>query len=261
MQNNNYWVNRITHQNEVLFDRAATATDKKLAELYRNTAESIALDIAKLYDKLGKPAEEILMNDLYKNNQYYFLLNQINQKLRALGEAEIQILDTELLKMYEMTAAAVNNQAGFQVGFEDAARNVTDKIWCPDGKHWSSRVWTNKAIMQNQLEQGLADCVARGLSKDKVVTELATLCGNDRYKAERLVRTELTYIQNEACANTYEKAGITQYEYLSASDNRVSKICKQTNGKKFYFKEKQVGKNFPPLHANCRCTILPIVDI
>ena len=261
MKQNNYWVNRIAHQNEVLFERTAAATDKKMAELYRNTAESIAADIAILFDKLEGNGGEILMNDLYKNNQYYWLLSQINKKLRELGEKEILILDAEMLKMYEETSAMVQNQAGFQVGFDDAAKDITKRIWCPDGKHWSNRVWTNKAIMQNTLEQGLTDCVARGLSKDKVVTELATLCGNDRYKAERLVRTELTFVQNEACAETYEKAGILQYEYLSASDNRVSKICKQTNGKRFYFKEKQVGKNFPPLHANCRCTILPIVNI
>lgn len=257
----NYWVDRIAHQNEVCFERAAAATEKKLAKLYKNTADSIALDIALLFDKLDKPAEEILINDLFKNNQYYWLLSQINQKLRELGEAEIQIIDAELLKMYETTSALVQNQAGFQVGFEDSAKDIVNKIWCPDGKHWSARVWNNKAIMQEALEQGLTDCVARGLSKDKVVTELAAMAGNDRYKAERLVRTELTYIQNEAAADTYEKAGITQYEYLSATDARVSKICKQTNGKKFYFKEKQVGKNFPPLHANCRCTILPIVNI
>ena len=99
---------------------------------------------------------------------------------------------------------------------------------------------------------------------DRRVTEALktarTKFESEKKEAERLVRTELTFVQNEACAETYEKAGILEYEYLSASDNRVSKICKQTNGKRFYFKEKQVGKNFPPLHANCRCTILPIVE-
>ena len=260
MKQNNYWVNRIAHQNEVNFNRQTAAVEKKLAELYTSTAESIASEIDALLSKLDKPIEEILVNDLYKNNQYYFLLNQINQKLRELGEAEIVILNEELLKMYEMTSAAVQNQAGFQVSFESKDKEIVNRIWCPDGKHWSSRVWTNKAIMQANLEQGLTDCLARGLSKDKVVSTLTEEMGCERYKAERLVRTELTFVQNEACAETYEKAGILQYEYLSASDNRVSKICKQTNGKRFYFKEKQVGKNFPPLHANCRCTILPIVE-
>lgn len=257
----NYWYDRVLHQNDVNFNRTAADTDKKLAELYRSTAESIALDIAHLYDKLNKPVEEIHINDLFKNNQYYFLLSQINQKLTALGQAEISIMDSSLLKMYEMTAAMVNNQAGFQVGFEDSAQDVTNKIWCPDGKHWSARIWTNKSKMQAALEKGITDCVSRGLSKDKVVTEIAELTGNQRYMAERLVRTELTFVQNEAAAETYEKAGIVQYKYLSATDNRVSKQCKALNGKPFYFKEKQIGKNFPPLHANCRCTIIPVVNI
>lgn len=256
----NYWTDRVVHQNEVMFNSSAAAIEKKLGELYKNTADGIALDIEKLFEKLDKPVEEILINDLYKNNQYYWLLSQINQRLRELGEAEIQILDTELLKMYETTSVMVQNQAGFQVSFEDSAKDVVNKIWCPDGKHWSSRIWTNKAIMQDALEKGLTDCVARGLSKDKVVTELAAMAGNDRHKAERLVRTELTYIQNEAAADTYEKAGITKYQYISATDNRVSKQCKAINGQIFELKNKQIGKNFPPLHANCRCTIVPILE-
>lgn len=257
----NYWTDRVIYQNEINFERSAATTKKKLAQLYKKTANSITTDITLLLDKLNKPAEEILINDLYRNNQYYWLLSQINKKLTQLGQEEVKILNEELLKMYQLTSSLVQNQAGFQLSFEDSAKEVIDKIWCPDGKHWSSRIWKNKNTMAATIEQGLTDCIARGLTKDKVVSDVAAITFNDRYKAERLVRTELTYIQNEAAADTYEKAGITQYEYLTAKDERVSEVCRNSNGKKFYFKEKQIGKNFPPLHANCRCTILPIVNV
>lgn len=256
----NYWIDRIEHQNEVNFQKSTAAADKKLAEAYRKTANSLLLDITALYDKFDKKPEEILVNDLYKNNQYYFLLGQINQKLTELGEAEIKILSAEMLDLYKETSTAVQNQAGFQVSFEDSAKDVLNRIWCPDGKHWSSRVWRNKAEMQQRLEQGIIDCVSRGLSKDKVVTEIADLVGKDRGKAERLVRTELTFVQNEAAADTYEKAGITHYKFITAKDNRVSKECKALNNKIFSFGEKRTGKNFPPIHANCRCTIVPIIN-
>lgn len=256
----NYWIDRIEHQNEVNFQKTTAAADKKLAELYRRTANSLLLDITALYDKFDKKPEEVLVNDLYKNNQYYFLLGQINQKLTALGEEEIKIISAEMLKLYEETSKVVQNQAGFQVSFEDSAQDALNRIWCPDGKHWSSRVWKNKAEMQQRLEQGIIDCVSRGLSKDKVVTEIADLVGKDRSKAERLVRTELTFVQNEAAADTYQKAGITHYKFISAKDSRVSKECKALNNKVFSFGEKRVGKNFPPIHANCRCAIIPIIN-
>ena len=84
-------------QNEINFERSAATTEKKLAQLYKKTANSITTDITLLLDKLNKPAEEILINDLYRNNQYYWLLSQINKKLTELGQEEVKILNDELL--------------------------------------------------------------------------------------------------------------------------------------------------------------------
>lgn len=256
----NYWVDRVNRQNNINFNRSAAATDKKLAELYKKTGEQIAKDIKKLYANLDVPEDEIRINDLYKNNQFYELLGNINKQLTKLGEDEIKINNKTLLGMYNKTSKMVSNQAGFSVGFEDGAQAAIDKIWCPDGKHWSSRVWKNKSVMQAQLEQGITDCVARGLSKEKLITEITEKVDKDRYKASRLVRTELTYVQNAAAADTYEKAGCKKYEYCAALDNRTSEECKKLNGQQFYFAEAVVGKNFPPMHANCRCTIVPVFD-
>ena len=256
----NYWVDRVNRQNNINFNRSAAATDKKLAELYKKTGEQIAKDIKKLYANLDVPEDEIRINDLYKNNQFYELLGKINKQLTKLGEDEIKINNKTLLGMYNKTSKMVSNQAGFSVGFEDGAQAAIDKIWCPDGKHWSSRVWKNKSVMQAQLEQGITDCVARGLSKEKIITEITEKVDKDRYKASRLVRTELTYVQNAAAADTYEKAGCKKYEYCAALDNRTSEECKKLNGQQFYFAEAVVGKNFPPMHTNCRCTIVPVFD-
>ena len=256
----NYWVDRVNRQNNINFNRSAAATDKKLAELYKKTGEQIAKDIKKLYANLDVPEDEIRINDLYKNNQFYELLGKINKQLTKLGEDEIKINNKTLLGMYNKTSKMVSNQAGFSVGFEDGAQAAIDKTWCPDGKHWSSRVWKNKSVMQAQLEQGITDCVARGLSKEKLITEITEKVDKDRYKASRLVRTELTYVQNAAAADTYEKAGCKKYEYCAALDNRTSEECKKLNGQQFYFAEAVVGKNFPPMHANCRCTIVPVFD-
>lgn len=256
----NYWVDRVNRQNNINFNRSAAATDKKLAELYKKTGEQIAKDIKKLYANLDVPEDEIRINDLYKNNQFYELLGKINKQLTKLGEDEIKINNKTLLGMYNKTSKMVSNQAGFSVGFEDGAQAAIDKIWCPDGKHWSSRVWKNKSVMQAQLEQGITDCVARGLSKEKIITEITEKVDKDRYKASRLVRTELTYVQNAAAADTYEKAGCKKYEYCAALDNRTSEECEELNGQQFYFAEAVVGENFPPMHANCRCTIVPVFD-
>lgn len=260
MRTSKYWINRINHQNEINYGRLTTDTDKKLAQLYAETANEIVAEIMKLYDKFDKRPEDVIMNDFYKNNNYYLMLNKINKKLAELGQAEIRIMNTQLLELYQKTSETVSSNIGFTIGFDAGNQEVVNRIWCPDGKHWSNRIWKNKAVMQDRLEKGIADCVSRGLSKDKVVSSLVDAIGVDRKKAERLVRTELTYVQNQACADTYTKAGIDKYEYLAIEDTRTSEQCHNLNGKVFRFADAQIGVNFPPIHANCRCTIIPVIE-
>lgn len=211
-----------------------------------------------MYRKINKPEEEILMNDLYRNNQYYFLLSRINEELTKLGLQEIKITQDWLLEMYEKSAALAADSIGFQVPLASGT-DVINRIWCADGKNWSDRVWTNKKLMQQRLEECITNCVSRGLNKEKVISEIAGICNVSRGKAERLVRTELTHVQNEASADTYQKAGCTEYEYLCETGNEEPDECDELNGQVFRFADKQIGVNFPPMHCNCRCTILPVV--
>lgn len=107
----------------------------------------------------------------------------------------------------------------------------------------------------------MVDCVSGGLPKDKAVNEICNLAINgNRSAADRIVRTELTRIQNAAAADTYKAAGIEKYEYSAVDDDRTSEECAALDGKIFRLDEAVVGENFPPIHPNCRCTIIPIVD-
>ena len=77
--------------------------------------------------------------------------------------------------------------------------------------------------------------------------------------AECLMRTETSYVQNQTAAKSYEDAGCTDYEILTASDRRTCSRCAAQNGKRYPFTAMQPGENAPPFHPNCRCTILPVV--
>lgn len=261
-QKNNYWVDRIQKQNEANYQRSVAETRKLLGDAYTASAQSIKSDIIKLFDKLDKQDDgSYLASDLYKNNYYYDLLNSINRQLNLLGIQEIKITEGKLLDLYEKTSTTVQNEMNWEVQFDNAAGKVLDNVWTPDKTHYSSRIWKNKAEMADTLEQGLMDAVTRGLSKDKIVDSMLSIVGNDRYKAERIVRTELTHIQNQACLDTYKKAGVEYYEFLAAMDDRTSEECEELNGERFRLDEACTGVNFPPIHPNCRCTIIPVIQV
>ena len=128
--NNDWWEEYLRQ----VYNQETEETDERLIKLYLQTARRLKRDIEELYNKFDKRPEEIIMNDLYKNNQYYHFLNSVNKELRKLGEKEIQIMDEELLKVYEMTSKTVSNQIGFQQTFELPAQRVIHSIWCKDGK-------------------------------------------------------------------------------------------------------------------------------
>lgn len=59
---------------------------------------------------------------------------------------------------------------------------------------------------------------------------------------------------------SYEATGLDGYIFLATLDLGTSDICQFLDGKRFKLKDAQVGKNYPPMHPNCRSTTIPDVD-
>lgn len=78
--------------------------------------------------------------------------------------------------------------------------------------------------------------------------------------AERLVRTEASYVANRAAVEEYAQAGCRYVEFLTAKDSRTCPICAGHDGDIVPIEKAKTGSNIPPLHPNCRCTVLPVVE-
>lgn len=257
-----YWQERELKQRELQYDMTLAQYEAELKMKYQQSLKAVNRDIEKLYDELLVSSADgtLLASDLYKYNRYFSLMKSLNKQLKALGGDEINITKQKLLDMYAITSSAVGKSIGFSGEFnQKAAREVINSIWCADGKHWSNRIWQNKAQLQVALEKGLIDCVSRGVSKDELVKTLMETFNVGYRKADRIARTELSYVQNKAAMNKYEEAGLDEYEILSAHDERTCPVCSKMNGKRFKLSEAEAGVNYPPLHANCRCAVLGVL--
>ena len=102
----------------------------------------------------------------------------------------------------------------------------------------------------------------------------------DEWKWKRvalIVRTETTRLSNQASQIAREDIGIEYKKWYTANDERTCPYCSSFNGKKVWIKENYASagdvivwekqnlilKNdvvYPPLHPNCRCIIVPVVD-
>jgi SPP1 gp7 family putative phage head morphogenesis protein len=260
-----YWYDRIDYQSGKAYNKRLHKVDKQLQFEYQRALKDIELDMVALYDKLVSEAAngEIRPNDLYKYNRYFEMHNKINQRLTALGGKEVKIYHAELLSMYQQVQDIITKEAPHVLGnamvSEDMATKAIDAVWCADGKHWSDRVWKSKEALQTSIEKGLMDCIVRGVPKDEFVKELMKRFNVSYAQADRLARTELSFIQNQATADRYQSAGIEKYEILAARDARTSDICREQDGKIYEFSKMQVGVNYPPFHPNCRTTVIPVL--
>lgn len=258
---NNYWIARSLKQQDILYDKTLQESQQQLMKVYKEALNDVKDDITSLYLKLIKTAEDIKINDLYRYNRFYNLHNKINRVLSSLGNEEKAILNKRLLAMYQGTIEIIASNLSTTIIIGDKrVEAVLNSVWCADGKHWSNRIWSNKAQLQQRIEKGLVDCVARGVPKDEIVKQLIHDFEVGFSQADRIVRTELTYCQNQACADSYKVAGATKYKYLAADDSRTSEICSSLDGKIFNMKDMQVGVNCPPMHPHCRSTITAVFD-
>jgi len=75
-----------------------------------------------------------------------------------------------------------------------------------------------------------------------------------------IARTETVRLANAGLKDLYVENDVKQYRYLAALDDRTSAICESLNGQVFNVLDGQPGVNMPPMHANCRSTIVGLVD-
>ncbi len=125
------------------------------------------------------------------------------------------------------------------------------------GENFSDRVWSNTDILANRLQKTLAVAIANGQGIQKTSREMRKEFNTNQYYAERLIRTESNHFHNEGELEAYKQMGFEKYQFLATLDSRTSEICQEMDGKVFEVSKGIPGDNVPPLHPNCRSTIVP----
>ena len=182
--------------------------------------------------------------------------------------ADVELRECEKLYTRTINKAYYLNcydiQKGLAIGFNVAAMptEVIEEIlktnW--SGIHYSDRVWRNSQVMAKRLEQVLLKGVMTGKSYRKLAIELEEMSEDGVFAAERLIRTEMTYISNQAELQSYKECGINEYIFVATLDSRTSKPCRKMDRKRVKISEAVVGENLPPLHPWCRSTTRMGID-
>lgn len=139
---------------------------------------------------------------------------------------------------------------------------ILEQPW--SGANYSANIWNNRdklaGIAQNEITKG----IYQGKSAKKISKNISERLDASMKDIERVVRTESKHARNEASAQAYIDMGYEWYMFSShtegKSSERTCERCRKINEEKYRFDKRVVGENFPPLHPNCRCTIIPIMN-
>lgn len=157
-------------------------------------------------------------------------------------------------------------QQGIGVAYTFTALNdkaiqkaVTQK-W--QGSNFSDRVWADKTKLVDTLNQTIPQGIALGQNPRKVARTIAKTMETKFSNAERLARTEMNHICNDATKDAYRETPevLQQYKICATLDNRTSEICQNQDNKVYKMSEWEEGVTAPPFHPNCRTTTVPYFD-
>lgn len=272
-RNKKYWARREMRQRAHLYDKTVTELDRELGKQYLRVSKKLKQEFLSTIEEIRNMDGVIQPSDLYKSGRYYKLMNQVNEELSRLALKQTQALENKLPAVYEeqslITAKEVEAFGLYATVDKEAAKRVVAELWCNDGKGLSDRIWHNKDLTVNRLEESLFDFVSRGQPTAQLTSDLiADQIGQTREQlgnildddfreaynnARRLVRTETARIQNRATQDRYKEAGFTKYRILAEPD--CCDVCADLSEQVFDIDDLVI-----PAHPNCRCAMAAITE-
>ena len=124
------------------------------------------------------------------------------------------------------------------------------------GKNYSTRIWKNQKQLAQVIQDEVVASVHWGDDVRKISRRVADTMGVGISNAQRLVRTELNYVHNQAALDSIRDAEMEHFRFVATLDSRTSEMCREHDGKIYSIDEADTGENVPPLHPRCRSIIV-----
>jgi SPP1 gp7 family putative phage head morphogenesis protein len=256
-----YWADRIANTQAKLTNKNIKQIEKQLKKYYATSMKKTINDFEATYDKLlaaQEAGKEPTPADLYKLDKYWQMQGQLKNELQKLGDKQIsalsKIFEIQFFDIYY--SIALNGLDTFTTINREGAMQLINSIWCADGKSFSQRVWDNVNDLVETLNEGLINCVITGQKTTQLKKALQERFNVSYSRADAVVRTEMSHIQNTAAKQRYEDYGITKFQVWADKDERRCDECGKLH-KKIYDTRAAVPV---PVHPRCRCSIVPVVE-
>ena len=255
-----------------IYDQAYKNIQRDIENIYANYSKATGLDVQSLKTLLTKSETEKLWDELKVQGLEQYVKGNYKARISRLEKLQAQIYakakeiypqeELEHTMCYEgvinssyyKTIYDVQMGTGFDFAFskidDNMVKSLLSERW--SGKNYSQRIWGNTDILADSISEIIGGGLISGQSISKTSRQVRERFDVAKYYADRLVRTEVNYFNNEADAMAYEEMDVDKYVFLATLDTRTSTKCQEMDGEVIELKERKVGVNYPPLHPQCR---------
>ncbi|AUO15633.1 minor capsid protein [Clostridium taeniosporum] len=255
MKNSEYWEKRIANNTWTTYNNLEEK-NRALLEMYQEASLSISDELYRVAEKMK--TSTLMLSDMHKFNRLSGLQKNMENIIRDLGEKVEAFGRNNMMEGFKDIYSNIMIELG-NIEFDMVPKKVMEEMlnrpW--RGSDFSTRLWKNTQVLASNLN----DIINNGLTQGKTVTEMAIQLNNRMNEgfnvSHRLVRTEIMHYLNESAFKGYVDAGCKKVQYWAAEDERVCERCGPKHGKPYDIDKRPIL----PLHANCRCTYLPIVEL
>ena len=256
-----YWQDRIAEAQTALTNKKTKQIEKQLKQYYGKSMERVIADFERTYNKILLAAEEGKQPtpaDLYKLDSYWKMQGKLKLELQKLGDKQIAAMS----KIFEMHffdiyySIALETADSFGTISTETVLQMINNIWVADGKSWSQMIWDNTELFAETLNSELIHCVVTGRKTSYLKEVLQDRFNVSYSRADSIVRTEMSHIQNQAAQKRYENAGVREFEVWADADERRCEVCGKLHKTRY-----PIGSHVPiPAHPRCRCSIVPVIE-
>ena len=141
------------------------------------------------------------------------------------------------------------------------------ELSAPDRRQLRAFVERNTRLIKSVDARFIEDVegvIAQGLASGATTADMAQAIGEragvSSSRATVVARDQVATATRQMTQARHEELGITEYEWLTASDERVRPACKKNAGKTFTWAQGDGGEH-PGDRVMCRCQAVPIITL
>lgn len=234
--------------------------------------EQVERDLNRQYRELQRrilaaqaAGEEISPSWFYRERRLQSLLDQVKQQIERFGfsaaaitareqRAAITIGSQQTREVFRVMSSASSASLGSLL----PTRVVEDAVGMmgngsPIFNYYSE---TLAPAVVEKIRTEVIKAAATGTDFRTIARRLTQTGDITRQRALMVARTEVNRVRREAARQTMIESGIAQkWEWVASKSIRTCPACLWLDGQRFDLKDAF------PQHPNCRCTMIPVLDV